>query len=184
MRRCALRHHMNLPIPILSVIIGAVILLFGRKLFWLCVAAVGFALGVEMAPHLVHQPTSLLALTFALILGFIGALVALFLQRLAIGMVGFLAGGRLAWGIVTAFLVNLAPYRWFTFIVGGVIGAILLLALFDWALIVLSAFVGAYLIQSVITLPQTGSAVFFVVLAAIGIFAQATAMRRRVVPPP
>jgi len=29
---------MNLPIPILSVLIGAVILFFGRKLFWLCVA--------------------------------------------------------------------------------------------------------------------------------------------------
>ena len=35
---------MNLPIPILSVLIGAVILFFGRKLFWLCVAAVGFAI--------------------------------------------------------------------------------------------------------------------------------------------
>ena len=39
---------MNLPIPILSVVIGVVILFFGRKLFWLCVAAVGFAAGVEV----------------------------------------------------------------------------------------------------------------------------------------
>jgi len=41
-------------VPIVGALIGAVILLFGRKLFWLCVAAVGFAAGVEIAPHLVH----------------------------------------------------------------------------------------------------------------------------------
>ena len=34
-------------IPIISAAIGAAILLFGRKLFWLFVAALGFALGLE-----------------------------------------------------------------------------------------------------------------------------------------
>ena len=37
---------MNLPIPILSILIGAVVLFFGRKLFWLCVAAVGAGVGL------------------------------------------------------------------------------------------------------------------------------------------
>ena len=44
-----------------------------RKLFWLFVAAVGFALGIQIAPHLVHEPSPALALTFALVLGFAGA---------------------------------------------------------------------------------------------------------------
>jgi len=43
---------MNASIPILSVVIGAVVLLFGRKLFWLCVAAIGFAAGVTLAAML------------------------------------------------------------------------------------------------------------------------------------
>src|SRR5439155_589461 len=47
---------------IVGALIGAVVLFFGRKLFWLCVAAVGFAGGVEIAPHLVHEPSPLLAL--------------------------------------------------------------------------------------------------------------------------
>src|SRR5436309_1689878 len=98
----ALPSSVNLPIPILSVLIGAIILLFGRKLFWLCVAAVGFAAGIEIAPHLVQQPTPLLALTFALVLGFVGALVALFLQKIAIAIAGFLAGGKLALAIAAA----------------------------------------------------------------------------------
>ena len=84
---------MNASIPILSVVIGAVVLLFGRKLFWLCVAAIGFAAGVTLASHLVNEPTALLQLSFAILLGFIGALLALFLQKLAIGLAGFLAGG-------------------------------------------------------------------------------------------
>jgi hypothetical protein len=169
----------NLPIPILSAIIGAIILLFGRKLFWLCVAAVGFAAGVEVVPHLVHQPSAILALSLALMLGFIGALLALFLQKLAVAIVGFLAGGKLALAIATAFFVQLAPHWGITFLVGGVLGALLLLVLFDWALIVLSSVVGAYLIQSAITLPSSGSVALFVVLAAIGVVVQATAMRGR-----
>jgi hypothetical protein len=169
---------MNLPIPILSALIGAVILFFGRKLFWLCIAAVGFAAGSELATHFMHQPTPLMALTIALVLGFIGALIALFLQKMAIAIAGFLAGGKLATAIVAAFFVNLTPYYWITFVIGGIIGAILLLALFDWALIFFSAIVGAYLIQSAITLPSTGSAILFIALAAVGFFVQAAAIRK------
>ena len=168
---------MNLPIPILSVLIGAVILFFGRKLFWLCVAAVGFAAGVEVAPHLIHEPSVVLQLSVAVVFGFIGALLALFLQKIAIAVAGFLAGGKLALALVTAFFVHGANYPGVTFIIGGIIGAILLLSLFDWTLIVLSAVVGAYLIQHTIVLPQTGATILFIALAALGIVVQAAAFR-------
>jgi len=168
---------MNLPIPILSALIGAIILLLGRKLFWLCVAAVGFAAGVEATPYLFHEPKSLLTLTLALVLGFLGALLALFLQKIAIAIVGFLAGGRLAIGIAATFFAHQAHYFGITFLIGGIVGALLFLALFDWALIVFSSAVGAYLIQSAVTLPSSGSAILFVVLAAIGIVVQVSALR-------
>src|SRR5256886_3458235 len=135
---------MNLPIPILSILIGAVILFFGRRIFWLCVAAVGFAAGMQVAPHLMHEPTPVLQLSIAIVFGFIGALLALFLQKIAIAVAGFLAGGKLAMALVAAFLVHGANYPGVTFIVGGIIGAILLLSLFDWTLIVLLAAAGAY----------------------------------------
>jgi hypothetical protein len=170
---------MNLPIPILSVLIGAVILFFGRRLFWLCVAAVGFAAGVEIAPHLVHEPSAILSLSVAIVFGFIGALLAMFLQKVAIAVAGFLAGGKLALALVTAFFVHGSNYPGITFIIGGIIGAILLLSLFDWTLIVLSAVVGAYLICHTIVLPQTGATILFVGLAALGIVVQAAAFRGR-----
>src|SRR5256885_14186502 len=130
---------MNASIPILSAVIGAVVLLFGRKLFWLCVAAIGFAAGVTLASHLVSEPTALVQLTFAILLGFIGALLALFLQKLAIGLTGFVAGGRLAVGLVAAFLVQYASHYWLTFIIGGLVGALLVAMLLAWGVLVVSA---------------------------------------------
>jgi hypothetical protein len=169
---------MNLPVPIVSAVIGVVILFFGRRLFWLCVAAIGFAAGVELAPLLLHEPTPLLALSIALVLGFIGALLAIFLQKIAIAVAGFLAGGKLAGAIAGAFLVQYAQYYLITFIIGGIIGALLLLMLFDWALIFLSAAVGAHLIQAAVVLPATGNAILFVILVVIGVLVQAGALRR------
>src|SRR5438046_9823407 len=104
-------------VAIVGALIGVVILLFGRKLFWLCVAAVGFAAGVELAPHMVHEPSPLLALTIALVLGLIGALLALFLQKIAIAVLGFLAGGKLAGAIDAAFFVPYAASSAIIFVV-------------------------------------------------------------------
>ena len=169
---------MRLPIPIISVCIGIAVLLFGRRLFWLLVAAVGFAAGVELAPWLVHEPSSILVITAALVLGFIGALLALFLQKIAVAVVGFVAGGRLAVAIITAFVVQHDTTFALTFLVGGIVGALVFLLLFDWALIVISSLVGAHLITGAITLPQTGATIVFIVLTIIGIVVQTGLSRR------
>jgi hypothetical protein len=163
---------------IVGVLIGVVILFFGRKLFWLCVAAVGFAVGVEIAPLLVTEPSSLLALLIALVFGVLGGLLAFLLQKVAIAVLGFLAGGKLATAIAAAFFVQYAQYSTIIFVVGGIIGAILLLVVFGWALIVVSSFIGAYLIQSAIVLPPTGSTLVFIGLAILGIFVQTASFRR------
>ena len=169
---------MHSSVTIVGVVIGIAILFFGRKLFWLCVAAVGFAVGVEIAPLLVNEASSLLALVIALVFGALGALLALFLQKIAIAVLGFLAGGKLATAIAAAFFVQYAQYSTIVFVVGGVIGAILLMAVFGWALIVVSSFIGAYLIQSAFVLPPTGSTLVFIGLAIVGIFVQAASFRR------
>jgi hypothetical protein len=50
--------------------------------------------------------------------------------------------------------------------------------LFDWALIFLSAIVGAHLIQRTIVLPPSGQTILFIVLAALGVLVQASMLRR------
>src|SRR6184192_2433600 len=83
---------MNLSVPIISVIIGVAILLFGRKLFWLFVAALGFAVGLEIAAYFMSEPAQWMKLLVALGCGVIGALLAILLQKLAIAIAGFIAG--------------------------------------------------------------------------------------------
>src|SRR5437867_7952715 len=165
-------------VPIVGALIGIVILFFGRKLFWLCVAAVGFLAGIELAPHLVNEPSPLLQLAVAIVLGLIGALLAFLLQKIAIAVVGFLAGGKLAGAIAAAFFVHYAQHSTIIFVIGGIVGAILMLVLFDWALIVVSSLIGAHLIQSAIVLPPSGSTILFLGLAVIGILVQAASLRR------
>src|SRR3954471_23947953 len=154
---------MNLSVPIISVIVGAAILLFGRKLFWLFVAALGFAIGLEIATYFMKEPPPWMMLLVALGCGVIGALLAILLQKLAIALAGFIAGGRIAWALAAAFFVDHAHYRGITFVIGGILGALLLLALFDWVLILLSSIEGAHLVSSGITLPEKGAMILFIV---------------------
>ncbi len=169
---------MNLSVPIISVIVGAAILLFGRKLFWLFVAALGFAVGLEIAAYFMKEPPQWLTLVVALGCGLIGALLAILLQKIAIAIAGFIAGGRIAWALAAAFFVDHAHYRGITFLVGGILGAFLLLALFDWVLILLSSIEGAHLISSGITLPEKGMMILFIALAVIGVIVQGSMLRR------
>jgi hypothetical protein len=168
----------NLSVPIISVIVGVAILLFGRKLFWLFVAALGFAIGLEIATYFMKEPPQWMMLLVALGCGVIGALLAILLQKLAIAVAGFLAGGRIAWALAAAFFVEHASYRGITFVIGGIVGALLLLALFDWVLILLSSVEGAHLISSGITLPEKGAMILFIALAVIGVVIQGSMLRR------
>src|SRR5450432_282550 len=169
---------MHSSLPILSALLGIALLFFGRRLFWLFVAALGFAIGLQLAPYLSQHPPLWLSLLLSFGLGLIGALLAVLVQKLAIGVAGFLVGGRVAIAIAAAFLVNHAHYSAITFVVGGIIGALLMLALFDWALIIFSAIEGARLIADSVHLPSTGTTILVVALAIFGIFAQGAMFRR------
>jgi hypothetical protein len=177
MRLIAMTLPTNLSVPIIGVIIGAAILLFGRKLFWLFVAALGFAVGLEIAAYFMHEPPVWMTLVIALGLGLLGALLAIMLQKLAIAVAGFVAGGRLASALVAAFYTEYTHYQGITFVIGGILGALLLLALFDWVLILLSSAEGAHLICNGIVLPQTGATILFCVLVAIGVVVQGAMLR-------
>jgi hypothetical protein len=170
---------MHSSLPILSALLGVALLFFGRRLFWLFVAALGFAIGLQLAPYLSHNPPLWLSLLLSLGLGLAGALFAVLLQKIAIGGAGFLVGGRVAIAVVAALVVNHAHYSVITFVVGGIIGAFLLLALFDWALIIFSAIEGARLLTSTIQLPSTGTTILVVALTIFGIIVQSAMFRRR-----
>jgi hypothetical protein len=163
----------NLSVSTIGLLVGAGILLLGRKLFWLFVAAIGFALGAEIAPRIIHQPAPLVTLVIAVGLGLLGALIAILLQKFAIAAAGFLSGGWFAIGLY-AFFAGPAGNVEIVFLVGGILGAILFLALFDWALIFFSSLVGARFIATAIALSQTGRAILFILLVVVGIAVQSS----------
>jgi len=162
----------------MGLMVGVALLFFGRKLFWLFVAAIGFAAGMEIAQQITHTPSANFVLLIALGFGVIGAILSILLQKFAIAVAGFIAGGRLALGLSATFYMNHAEYSRIIFLIGGILGAILLLALFDWAVILLTSVEGAHMILSTIELPQTGCLIVLIVLIVIGVVAQSAMLRR------
>jgi hypothetical protein len=163
----------NLSVPTVGLLVGAAILLLGRKLFWLFVAAVGFAAGAELAPQIIQHPTPVVTLIIALALGLLGALFAVLLQAFAVGASGFLAGGWLAIRLYAYFSGHVRNVE-ILFLIGGILGAILFLALFDWALILFSSALGARLIAIAVAVSQNSRTILFILLAVIGIIVQSS----------
>jgi hypothetical protein len=153
------------------ILAGILLLFVGRRLFWLFVGLLGFVAGITFATQYFSNQPSWMLLAIALICGLVGILLAVFLQKLAIAIGGFLAGGLFLQSFVQALGWNIAPL--IPFIAGGILGAILLLAVFDWALIFLSSITGAILISRALPLQSPLDLITFVVLLVIGIFVQA-----------
>jgi hypothetical protein len=170
---------------VLKILIGIVLLLWGRKVFWLFVAGIGFVVAMDLVTRLFAGPqaeaTTLIALVAGLVAGVIGALLAIFLQRVAVGVVGFLAGGY----IVLSFLEiigagEMAALSWVLAFVGGIIGLVLALVLLEWALIVLSSLSGAGLIAQSAGLNRSLAMLMFVIALIVGIVVQGRMLSREV----
>jgi len=163
----------------LRILLGFIVLTLGRKLFWLFVGAVGFIFGFEFAAqYLYGQPDWLIFLT-ALVIGLAGALLATFLQRLAIGVAGFIAGGYIVVSLLQLWGGNVVQFFWLLFLGGGIAGGVLVVVLFDWGLIILSSLSGAALIMRETHLDVLTSVLLFVVLVVAGTVMQSIQLRRK-----
>ncbi len=162
---------------IINLVLGVVLLTTGKKLYWLFVAAIGFIVGLTLATRYVQLNPPWLIYLVALGAGVVGAVLATFLQHIAIALVGFIVGGYGAYYLCSLLGKNAEPYNWMVFIIGGIIGLFLVAGVFNWALYILSAWAGATLITESIGLqPQLGLILFFV-LFILGMIIQAGLFR-------
>ena len=159
--------------PLLYAVIGILLLVGGRKFFWFFVGAVGFITGFTLADHFLGTESLIMSLSAGIIIGAIGVAIAVFLQGFAIFVAGFLAGSYIAYMIVTSFGIISQEMFWISYIGGGIVGAILLFLLFDWALIILSSIAGGSIITEAFILKPTMETAIAIVLALVGIFIQA-----------
>ncbi len=165
---------------IISLLAGLAVLFFGRRLFWLFVAVVGFIVGFELASDFLAGQSEWLIFLIYLLVGLAAAAIAVFLQYLALGIAGFLAGGYLVialWG--TAELGGPDWLVWVVALVGAIIGAVLVVAMFDWALVILTSLVGAAMIAQIpADWPLLWRTVLFVVLLVLGLGVQSAMLAR------
>lgn len=163
---------------VINLILGGALLVAGRKLFWLFVGAAGFVTGIQLATRF-REGSDLLAIIAGLVIGVIFAVLAIFLQAVLIGIAGFLSGGNVLTVLVSMLGIDVAgATTWIVYVVGGVIGVILVSFLFDWALITLSSLAAASLIiQALFPEGAAGGLVFFVLFIA-GVLFQGAILRR------
>jgi hypothetical protein len=123
-------------------------------------------------------------LIVALIIGIIGAFVAIILQKAAVALAGLLIGGYLSASLLVALNPNLAQWQWLAFIVGAVIGFIVMIAIFEVGLVILSALLGASLIVQVINLESWLETLLLIVLTLVGVGVQLKLTSPEPAPPP
>jgi hypothetical protein len=167
------------PTLVLTVIAGFAILLFGRQLFWLFVGVVGFLVAFELATEFLAGQPEWVILLIAIVAGIVGALLSIFVQYGVVAVAGFFAGALAAQSLLQATTTARPEWAlWLALIIGGLLGALLVLVVFDWALIVLSSVTGASMLVQSITLPGTLEVVVFIALLIVGIVFQIAMMPR------
>lgn len=145
-------------------VIGGILLFLGRELNFLLAAAMAALLSFRLLPFLPPQWPGWYDYLLILGLGILGGAIPLIDRRIGFFVSGFIAGGT--------FLVEYSAPDGVTFLVipflaGGVLGSLILGVFTEWAMIIISCFIGAYYLTSLFSLayiPQmlVGSGLFII----------------------
>ena len=157
------------PASIVTLVVGLAVLLFGRRLFWLFVGAVGFAAGAGVGAALFPDQPEWLILLVALGIGLLGAWLATVVEVALVGVASFFAGAYAGLSLLRLFGAGQDWQLGLAALVGGVVGLVLALSSFDQALMLLSATTGAALLVQTPILTPMVSRVAFVLLVILGV---------------
>jgi hypothetical protein len=158
--------------PAAQLIAGLLILILGRRLFWVFVGVVGFFFGLQLGAAFFAGVAEWLLLLGSAIMGIVGAALAILLQRVAVAAAGGFAGGMLAFQLAPSVGLLTPEGQWAAFIAGGLLAAVLVAVLFDPALIFLSAAVGAMMIAKALPLDDMIEPLVFGLLFIAGVLVQ------------
>jgi hypothetical protein len=154
------------------IVLGAALILAGRRLFWLLIATLGFLFAFTLVQRMSPEAAQPLHWVLAIAAGLVGALLAIFAQQLAVGAAGMLFGGYTTLWILERYGVDLGKWEWVALLAGGVVAAVLALLVLETALVVLSSILGASLIAGATRLDGLPVVVVFAVLLIVGVSVQ------------
>ena len=122
-----------------GVIVG-ILLFLGHELNFLFAGAMAALLGFRLTPLLPAQWPAWADIAFIVGLGLVAALAVLLNERVGYFISGFLAGGFI---LVEYYAPDTLTVPMLLFIVGGIIGSLVVGVFTEWALILVSALIGA-----------------------------------------
>jgi len=164
---------------LILLVLGILTLFYGRKLFWVFAALVGFIFGLIIASQLTPNVTDFIRIMIAIGIGAICGLVAVYVEKLMIIIIGFLGFGILGYLLIGLF--DFSPLvNWIVFLVTGCLGAIYITRYIKWIIIIISALIGAMMasmgIGKFIQMNFLVDLIIFVALLVAGIFFQKKAL--------
>ena len=155
-------------------IIGGILLFLGRELNFIFAGAMAGLLAYRLTPLLPPTWPVWSDAAFMIALGLIAAILVLIHERAGYFLSGFLAGGFF---LVEYYAPNVLTVPLLPFIVGGVIGSLVLGLLTEWALILVSAAIGASYLLNLFVLDPTAEILVGAGLFIVGALTQVIIMQ-------
>lgn len=143
-------------------LIGGILLFLGRELNFLLAASMAALIGLRLTPLLPRQWPGWSHFVFVTGLAIIAAVIPIRNQRLGYFVSGFLAGGAI---LVEYYAPGVLTLPVLPFLVGGAIGLLIMGVFTEWALLIVTALLGAYYVTNSFMLSPTGQ-----ILAGSGLF--------------
>jgi hypothetical protein len=149
---------------VLRAVIGGILLFLGRELNFLFAAAMAALLGLRLTPLLPLNWPDWSQYAFMAGLAIVAAALVIVRERAGYFITGFLVG---SYFLVEYYEPGVLTLPILPFLVGGVIGAVMIGLFTEWALMLVSCLVGAYFVTGMFTLSPTaeiliGSGLFIV----------------------
>jgi hypothetical protein len=155
-------------------IIGGILLFLGRELNFIFAGAMAGLLAYRLTPLLPAAWPAWSDAAFMIGLGLIAASLVLLNERFGYFLSGFLAGGFF---LVEYYAPNLLTVPLLPFLVGGAIGSLVIGLLTEWALILVSAAIGASYLLNLFVMDPTAEILVGAGLFIVGALTQVIIMQ-------
>jgi len=127
---------------LVALIFGILSLFFGRKLFWVFAALIGFSVGLILGAQVLQGQSILIRILAPIAIAALCAVLALYAEKTMIILAGFFGLG--VFGYLIANLFNLPTLFHWIFLIGlGILGATLISRYMEWAIVIISSLIGS-----------------------------------------
>ena len=159
---------------VLRGVIGAIFLFLGRELNFFFAAAMAAFIALRLTPILPPNWPQWSEYAFIGVLALLAAAIAIVNERLGYYLSGFLVGSSF---LVELYEPGVLTLPLLPFLIGGVIGSVVMGIFTEWALVVISCLVGAYFLTSLFTLSSMAKTLVGAGLFIIGALTQVILMQ-------